>query len=310
MLLTVTLNPTVDKAYYVDELTLGEVVRVKSYTKTAAGKGIQVAKVARLLGMEVEATGFLGGHNGNYVAAFMTAAGIETSFVEVEDETRTCINVNVPGSAKQTTLLEPGAPVSAEEQEKFLRTYAERLQECEMVAICGSVPSGIDESFYPKLIAMAKQAGKRVLLDTSGKLLSKGVEAHPDLIKPNRDELMDLIGRELKTTDEIIDAALELQARGVATVIVSLGKHGAIFATAQGVYHGTTPDIKIVNTIGCGDSLVAGYATGLLRKLPMEETIKLAMAVSTANALRHETGYFVQEDLDRLLKQVSAEKLR
>jgi tagatose 6-phosphate kinase len=310
MILTVTLNPTVDKSYYVDKLLPGEVNRIREFTETPGGKGIQVAKVANLLGQQVRATGFLGGRTGNYINSFLENAGIETSFVAVDDETRTCVNVNDASTGRQTELLEPGAKITQEKQQEFLKHYEELLKDCDIVAISGSVPAGIDENYYPQLIALAKQTGKKVVLDTSGSLLRAGIKALPHIIKPNRDEIMELIGREIKTKEEVIAAASEIRAGGIETVIVSLGKDGAIFVTGDGVYQGVTPSIKIVNTVACGDSLVAGFATGFCRGMSMTDTIKLAMAVSTANALRRETGFFIQEDLDRLLTMVDAVKLK
>lgn len=309
MILTVTLNPTVDKAYEVEKLILGEVARVQGNRQTAAGKGIQVAKVAKLLGEEVSATGFIGGHNGQYIKEFLEKAGIQTKFILVEGETRTCINVMDLFTGRITELLEQGAPVSEHQQKKFLEHYKKLLPSCEIVAICGSVPRGIDKSYYYELIQLAKEMGKTILFDSSGELLAAGIKAHPDVIKPNRTELMELIGRKISTKEEIIAAASEIQATGIENVIVSLGGDGAVFVTGEGVFLGTTPDIPIVNTVGCGDSLVAGFAVGIRRGLPMMEKIKLAMAVSTANALHKETGFFLQEDLVSLLTMVDAIKM-
>lgn len=306
MILTVTLNPTVDKAYEVEKLVPGEVVRAQQSREAAAGKGIQVAKVARLLGEPVIAAGFLGGRVGAYIEHFLEKAGIETAFVQVEGDSRTCINIKDLSTGKTTEILEPGPDIPQEKQDAFLQQYKELLPRCEIVVLAGSVPAGIDENFYPKLITLAKQAGKTVLFDSSGKLLKAGVQACPDVIKPNKPEMAELLGRDIADMGELITAAKEIQRRGVKKVIVSLGKDGALFVTQEGVWRGTTPDIPIVNTVGCGDSMVAGFATGISRKLDIPSAIKLAMAVSTANALRKETGFFLQEDLDRLLTMVDA----
>jgi tagatose 6-phosphate kinase len=309
MILTVTLNPTVDKTYEVEKFVPGEVVRVKESRQAAAGKGIQVAKVAKLLGESVSATGYIGGHNGEYIKEFLEKAGISADFIQVEGETRTCINVKDLSSGRTTEILERGAPVPEKQQEEFLNNYKKLLVGCEIVAICGSVPSGIEKNVYVQLIKIAKDAGKTVLFDSSGELLAAGIKACPHVIKPNRDELAELIGRKITTKEEIVAAASEIRASGVENVIVSLGGDGAIFVTGDGVFQGTTPNIPIVNTVGCGDSLVAGFATGIRRGLPVEDKIKLAMAVSTANALHKETGFFLQSDLDKLLCMVDAVRL-
>ncbi|MDR3551909.1 MAG: 1-phosphofructokinase [Clostridia bacterium] len=309
MLVTVTVNPALDKLYYVEKLIPGEDIRVQHPTAHAGGKGIDVAKVARLLGIEVITTGFIGGHSGNFIMEALRNKGIREAFVRVSSETRSCINVYEDNSGKPTTLLEPGEAVSDAEREKLVKKYRQVIENCSMVAMCGSVPKGIGTDFYPELISIAKAAGKTVILDTSGELLRAGIEAKPDIIKPNRTEISSLLGREVKTRDEVVEAAVSLHEKGIGTVIVSLGRDGAVFATPQGVFQGTTPDIKPVNTVGCGDSLVAGYATGILKKQTVEETILLAMAVSTANALGSEAGFFRQNELDELMPQVGVIKI-
>ena len=306
MILTVTLNPTVDKVYDVDRLISGDVVRVKQWRETAGGKGIQVAKVANLLREFVKAIGFTGGRNGLYIKNFLDGVGVATEFVDVSGETRTCVNIRDNSNGRITEILEPGAQVSEHNKEEFLEKYRDNLKSCDIVTICGSVPPGIEMDFYPKLIDIAKQMGKKVVLDTNGDLLRAGIEAKPDIIKPNRKELIEVLERPVETRDEVVAAALELKSKGIGTVIVSLGKDGAIFATDEGVFQGITPDIKTVNTVGCGDALVA---VGFCRNLNTVDKIKLAMAVSTANALRKETGYFLQKDLQDLLKVVDAVKL-
>lgn len=312
MILTVTLNPTVDISYYIPSLTPGEVIRVQEKAEHAGGKGINVAKIAKLLKQNVIATGFLGGSNGDYINSTLIKAGIISSFVMVDDETRTCISVNDILSGKQTELLEAGSLATEEMQDEFVEHYCQLLNDCEYVVLAGSVPPGIDTSFYPKLIKLAKSAKKFVVLDTSDKLLKAAIDLCPediDVIKPNRDELSVCLGRKIKTLEETIAAAKEIQAKGIKTVIVSLGKDGAVFIMENEVYRGTTPDIKIVNTVGCGDSLVAGYVTGIMRKYSIEDRIKLAMAVSTANALSKEIGSFKNSDLEDLLNKVTAIKL-
>lgn len=309
MIGTVTLNPTVDKHYEVEKLIPGEAIRVKENRQAAAGKGIQVAKVARLLGEEVIATGFLGGRNGEFIRETLEKSGIRTEFVPVASETRTCVNIRDLSTGKITELLEEGASVGESAKADFSRRFGGLLSRCAILAICGSVPPGIDSDYVCGLIRSAKAAGKTVLFDASGDLLATGITACPDLIKPNRTELGELIGRELSGLDEIVAAARNLQQTGIPNVIVSLGKDGAVFVLPEGVFRGITPDIPVVNTVGCGDSMVAGFAAGLRQGLSVQEKIRLAMAVSTANALHKETGFFLQEDLEKLLGMVQAEQI-
>ena len=179
-----------------------------------------------------------------------------------------------------------------------------------MVTISGSVPKGTPPDFYGRLIRYAKERGIRVLLDTSGQLLRDGAAARPTLIKPNTDEIEQLLGAPAKSEEELIAAAEKLRDGGIEIVVISLGKDGALIACRDGVFRGVTPDIPVVNTVGCGDSMVAGFAVGLSRGYSLPETIRFAMAVSTANALTMETGYFKTEDLESLLGQVSVHKIK
>lgn len=309
MITTVTLNTSVDKLYLVDKLEDYTVMRVKEVHNTAGGKGLNVSRVAALLGEQVTALGFAGGYNGQYAEALLKKDGIESAFTTIQSETRSCINIRETSTSKHTELLEPGAMVTETEADQFLLEYQNRIEQADVITISGSVPQGIPIDFYAKLIDYAKQKQKPVLLDTSGKLLIEGIKAKPTLIKPNTDEIAQLFGRPVCSAEDVVQAALELQKDGIENVVVSLGKDGALAACKEGIFRCKTPDIPTVNTVGCGDSMIAGFATAMRRKLPIEETIKLAMAVSTANALTMETGNFRKEDVETLLTQVQVRKI-
>lgn len=309
MILTVTLNVAIDKLYVVDSLMPGEVIRVKDCTYNAGGKGINISKVVNLLKEKVTAIGFTGGYSGSFIKESVIKAGINEAFINVKGESRTSINVFDRSCGKVTEFLEPGMAVTEENIRNFTDLFYNLVDKCEIVTISGSVPRGIDDAFYQQLIIIAKSKCKKVILDTSGKLLQEGLKALPYAIKPNIYELTQLLGTEINNFDDIVNAAEVLHNRGIAIVIVSLGKDGALVVCDEGVYRGTTPDVKVVNSVGCGDSMVAAFAVGLVRNLGIEETLKLAMAVSTANALTKENGHFLQKDLDILMDEVKVIKL-
>ena len=309
MITTITLNTAVDKLYLVEQVEMDTVMRVKEVSNTAGGKGLNVSKVAALAGEQVRAMGFLGGFNGQYVRSLLQRDGILTDFVEIDGETRSCINIRNLSTRQHTEFLEPGSRVTPADLEAFLQLYGQALSDTDVVTISGSVPAGTPDDFYGQLVARGRAAGKPVLLDTSGQLLIQGVKAKPTLIKPNSDEIAQLLGTSIHSRQQLIDAAIELHRSGIAYVVVSLGKEGALIACREGVFHGTTPDIPVVNTVGCGDSMVAGFAVGIARGYPVEEMICFASAISTANALTMQTGSFRQEDLEQLLTRVEAHKL-
>ncbi|HBN81294.1 MAG TPA: 1-phosphofructokinase [Ruminococcaceae bacterium] len=309
MILTVTLNTSVDKLYVLNRLRPHEVMRVGEVNNTAGGKGLNVSRAAALLGERVAAMGFVGGHNGALFESLIREDGIEKRFTHVRAETRSCINVRDLETNRSTEFLEPGNPVTAEEVQNFLRDFEAELPSADVVTISGSMPKGVPPDFYASLIETARRRRKPVLLDTSGAALKNALAAKPALIKPNADEIRGLLHADASSQRELIAAAERLHQGGVSIVAVSLGKEGVLVVCGGGVYRGVTPDVPVVNTVGCGDSMVGAFAVGLARRTPMEEAIRCAVAVSTANALTKATGFFHQKDLMELLPRVRVERL-
>lgn len=309
MILTVTANAAIDKRYVTRGFEDGSVNRVISCVANAGGKGINVSRVAAIAGEKVTATGFLGGHAGKFIEEHIHRRGIRGDFVWCEGESRTCINIWDEIKEQQTEFLEPGFEVSREDCDRLIRKFASLLPECRVVTISGSVPAGADVDLYRKMIREAREYGKPVLLDTSGSLLKECIQEKPSLIKPNIDEIRMLTGRELETREELLDAASEFHDAGIETVVISLGADGSLVSGKEGIFDVHVPKIETVNTVGCGDSMIAGLAVGISRGLGMEEMIRLASAVSAANAMRLETGFIVMEDVETLLPEIEIRKI-
>ncbi|MBE6906410.1 1-phosphofructokinase [Marasmitruncus massiliensis] len=309
MILTVTLNASVDKSYVVDHLDPYKVMRVKEVNNTAGGKGLNVSRVAALAGEPVTAMGFIGGHNGRLFESLIFVRGIEKRFTHINAETRCCINVRDLATNKSTEFLEPGSLVTEDDLAAFLHDFETQLPLSRIVTISGSMPKGVPADFYGLLVELARRAGKPVLLDSSGEALRAALSAYPTFIKPNADEICQLLGKTVSSRQEVIAAARQLHDGGVDTVAVSLGRDGVLVVSGEGVYRGITPNVPVVNTVGCGDSMVAGFAVGLARGMALPERIRYAVAISTANALTQETGSFRGEDLEALLPQIQVERL-
>jgi tagatose 6-phosphate kinase len=303
MILTVTLNVAIDKVYRVEELKPGEVMRVDECKYTAGGKGLNVTKVAKITGAEVLATGFAGGHAGAFVREQLEKKGIPNDFVFVNGETRSCINIIDEKTGKQTEFLEPGFIVTAEDISAFLHKFDLLIEGADVITLSGSVPAGCGDTIYADLIFHANAQGKKVILDSSGRLLAQGIKAQPTMIKPNSDEIAALTGITGTDRRQLGNCAQKLQRSGIAYVVISLGRDGALLACDEGVLQGTTPDIPVVNTVGCGDAMVAAFAVGFERDYSARELLRFALAVSIANALTMETGFYRPEDLHRLLEQ-------
>ena len=309
MILTVTLNAAIDKRYVVEGFRTGEVNRVKECTYVPGGKGLNVSKPASIYGAEVVATGFAGGHAGAYIEDALKPFGIRSAFYHVDAESRSCINIWDEVNQVQTEFLEPGFTLTEEDFAGFEAKFRQLVQEAKVVAMSGSVPKGLDGTAYQRLVKIVKDAGIPVILDTSGKLLEMGIEAIPTMIKPNIDENRMLTGKRCDDISEIIEAARAIHERGVKIVAVSLGADGSLAVGDDGIFRARVPKIDAVNTVGCGDSMIAGFALGLSKGLPLEETLRLASAISAAAAMREETGFFVMEDMEKLLPQIEITRL-
>lgn len=309
MILTVTLNAAIDKRYVVENFQVGEVNRVKECAYVPGGKGLNVSKPLAISGADVVATGFVGGHAGNYIEDTLKPFHIKSEFYHVEAESRSCINIWDETNHVQTEFLEPGFTLTEADFEGFTDKFKGLVEKADVVAMSGSVPKGLDGTAYQRLVKIVKEAGKKVILDTSGRLLTMGIEAKPTMIKPNIDEIRMLTGKTCDDLDEMIEAAKLIHENGVEIVAVSLGGDGSFVVCDEGIFRAEVPKIDAVNTVGCGDSMIAGFALGLSEGLPMEEILRKASAISAAAAMREETGYYVKEDMEKIYPQIRIIKL-
>ncbi len=303
MITTVTLNASIDKAYHMDAPNRGgEVARVKRTVNSAGGKGLNVARIIKLLGGEVNVTGLQGGFNGQYLKALAREDGLLEDFFEIKGETRSCINILDP-VFKSTEYLEAGPEVTLDEEERFKEFFKTAIQKSGVVTLSGSLPSGMSKSAYAHLIEEAKKAGKTVILDTSGEALEKSLGAGPDFIKPNKEEIEALTGLKMKNTEDLIEAACKLREKGALNVLISLGGDGAVLITEDQVYKMDPPSVAVKNTVGCGDSMVGALAYALDQGLGKKEALRFAGAVGAANAKEEKTGYVNAEELPGLIQR-------
>lgn len=309
MITTVTLNASIDKAYRMDSaIENGEVMRVASCRNSAGGKGLNVARIVKLCGEDVLATGFVGGHNGAYLEDLVGQDGIKHQFEHIQGETRSCINI-LDEKYGSTEYLEPGCEVTAEEEQKFIERFDTIIDESDVITISGSIPKGLNPDIYDRMVRQVKRKGKQVILDTSGKLLRFGIQACPTLIKPNQDEIEQLYDKQITNRNDVIACAKDLHAKGIAYVVISLGGDGALMVCDEGTFHAKSPKIEVVNTVGCGDSMVGALAVSLKRKESPRKALTYAVAVAAANALSPNTGDFKQQDFDNLIHQVEVNQL-
>lgn len=309
LITTVTLNAAIDKTYYLPALEPESVMRVKRLYAEAGGKGVNVARVIRQLGRSVLATGFTGGCNGLFIRRELERQQIPHDFVEVDGESRLCLNIIDESNGASTEILEPGPTLGADAMESFEAKLQGLAAQSSVVCISGSLPAGVPKDFYAKLVDSAKREGAVVLLDTSGEALLRGAEAAPYMIKPNEEEAAQLIGRPLADTPQMIDQLAALERLNIPCLTLSLGKEGSLTCYEGAYYQVRPPRIQAVNTVGCGDAFMAGMAICISEGRSIEEALRYATAVASANALNEQAGYVNPDDVEELLKQVEVVRL-
>lgn len=310
MIMTVTLNASIDKAYQMKSaIEYGKVMRVFKCRNSAGGKGLNVARIVKLCGSDVKATGMVGGFNGAYLEKLLDEDNISHSFYHIKGETRSCINI-LDEAYGSTELLEPGCEVGKEECDAFMQDFFPKvIEKSSIITMSGSVPSGIPKDIYAAMIKIAMEKNHQVILDTSGELLKYGIEARPTMVKPNKEELEALYKKEISNIDDVIECASKIHQSGIEYVVVSLGGDGALLACKEGIFQAKPPKLSVVNTVGCGDSMVGAFATALEKKLSPQEILKYAVAVASANACTKETGSFELDTSRKILEKVELVKL-
>ena len=278
---TVTPNPALDLTTRLGALVPGAVNRVREAREDPGGKGINVAGflASQGAGVPVLATGWLGEANAAAFRAFLAAGGIADRFLPVAGSTRTNVKI-VEDDERVTDLNFPGFAVDAAAEDALAAAVRAVAAECGWVALCGSLPRGASPGLHARLLGEARAAGARVLLDASGPSFAAALGAGPDVIKPNGEELGELLGEAVAGVADAAAALGKVQARGVGTVIVSLGAEGAVFAEGDARVHAVGRPRALVSTVGAGDAMVAGWLMGTLRGLDLAGKARLATAFS------------------------------
>ena len=308
MILTVTMNPSVDISYPLDELEIDSINRVSQARKEAGGKGLNVARVIRQADEEVLATGLIGGYLGQYITSRLDNINVDNNFYSIAGESRNCIALLHQGL--QTEILEAGPEISPEEQQQFLAHFTHLIRGCRIVTLSGSLPKGVAKDFYRRLIQLANVQEKPVLLDCSGECLKSVVNGgdFPLLIKPNQQELEQLTGgvldpESVESFITMVNGHSGLQK--IPWIIVSLGKAGA-FARINGKYYtASIPQINAVNPVGSGDATIAGLAIAIYKQESPENALKRAMAFGILNAKEEQTGCINMADFSGVFNQVN-----
>lgn len=308
MIVTVTMNPAVDKTIFLDGLHRGTLNRMKRVVMDAGGKGINVSKTIAALGGNSIATGFLGGNNGRFIEKTLKHAGIRTDFVHMDAETRTNYKI-MEADGTLTELNESGTEISAQKFSELSQKLCDYAEENTLFVLSGSVPPGISPDAYGRLIRRLKKQGACVFLDADGEMFCRGMAEHPDFIKPNRREALQYYGLSEETENqELIRYAGKFLKSGTDFAAVSLGSKGAAFLTNEGEYFAEALPVKAVSTVGAGDAMVAALCMGYEMKLPLREQMIFAMAVSAGAVETEGTKPPTMKRVRELTKQVVLKK--
>ncbi|MDO5736063.1 MAG: 1-phosphofructokinase [Propionibacteriaceae bacterium] len=306
MIVTLTPNPSVDRAITVSELQRGEVHRVSGIRIDAGGKGVNVARAVTAQGGDALAVLPVGGPEGHLLEELLDAADVPRRSVDIAGAARMNISVLEPGGTT-TKFNEPGPTLSPAECSALLDATVSAASDATWVVGCGSLPPGLPMDLYAQLVRRIHDLGGLVAIDSSGEALAAAVAAVPDLIKPNHEELEELVGRPLPTLADVHRAAVELVSSGIKYVAVSLGGDGALLVTAEETLHARAVISHPLSTVGAGDCMLAGLLHGLTHTLPTAEALCLGVSWGAAAVTLPGSRVPAPEDLRNIRVELTDE---
>jgi len=308
-ILTITLNPAIDKTVVIPKFKIGHDFREKALSVSAGGKGINVSRVLSRLKCPTVAGGFLGGPNGDYINNHLKRENIKSAFSPVSRNTRTSLTIIDPTSGKITRVLERGPMVNKKELNVFRKHYCALLARASCVVISGRNIPGAPSSFYATLIRIAAKRKLFTLLDTSGQPYHEGLKSQPCMIKPNLAECEQVLGKKVKSLEMIKWAAQRLYQRGIRTVAITMGSQGALVYNGEKMLLVKPPKVQGKNPVGCGDAFIAGFLASRRKGETFEKSARLAVACGTANVLSINPGHIAPLILHQIQKAITTRTL-
>ncbi|MBN8209497.1 1-phosphofructokinase [Bacillus sp. NTK071] len=298
MIYTITLNPSVDYIIQLDNLKTGLVNTVDEETKIAGGKGVNVTRVLKRLGHQSTALGFVGGFTGEFIEKSLNDEDLSTDFIRVEGDTR----INIKLKNGEETEINGLSPTISEHNVDQLFEQLSHTVAGDLVVMAGSVPASIHQSIYSRILHSLPE-GVLAIVDTKGKALEETVKAKPFLVKPNHHELGDLFGVEVTTVDDAVKYGKKVQAMGAENVIVSMAGDGAVFITKEEILFGNVPVGQVKNSVGAGDSVVAGFLSTYIETGDLKQAFESGIAAGSASAFS--AGFCTEGEVKALRKQIA-----
>ncbi|MBE1162596.1 1-phosphofructokinase family hexose kinase [Dyella acidiphila] len=308
MITVAGFNTAIDRYIRLDALQPGEIHRARAEQVYPGGKGVHVAQTIAALGERVQLIGLVDAPHRNLISRRMSERGVLFHGVEVAGELRHCMALQEAGG-RMTEILGQGPLLSPLERDALLHAFRRAAEDSELVILSGSLPRGFAATLYADLAAHVQAHGMRCLVDASGEAMRQTLLARPLMLKPNRDEISELLGYAVTDLDAATQAVLALRAQGIAMPVVTMGELGAVAADDSGVWCARIDAMQVVNTVGSGDCFLAGMAVALARHMPLEHALRLGVACGAANAQAEETGFAERAAVDALLPNVSVYRM-
>ena len=306
MIYTITFNPAVDLVIQVLNCQLGTLNRSMGEEYVAGGKGINMSIVLKRLGVDNIATGFLGGFSGKFIEEFLEKEGINPQFISVEGTTR--INVKVKGEV-ETEINAAGPNVGVEKFQQLTNYFKGVLKEGDIVFLAGNAAPGLDETSYVEIARLCHARGVKLVLDTTKKSLLACLPYQPFMIKPNQHELEELFGVKIETQEEMLNYAFQLREKGARNVLISCGGEGAFLVSETGqVLISNTPKGTLINSVGAGDSMLAGFMAKFIGTSDYRKSLKQGSASGSATAFS--VGIATRELIEELMPHIKIEEIQ
>lgn len=285
MIYTITFSPSIDYISYVDNFEAAALNRSTTARFYPGGKGINISRILTRLDCPTTAWGYVGGFTGQFIEEYLSEEKVRHQFLSLQQQTR--INVKIK-STEETDINGPSPNLSMENIEDLKRLVKQYLAKDDWLIVSGTIPNTVSDEFFEYLQNHCKTVGAKWILDTSGPRLKKLINFCPFLIKPNQEELEELVGQKITTIEETVNYAKQLVAQGVQVVVVSLGAKGAICSSKVETLLAQAPKGEVVNTVGAGDSLVAGMMAQIVKVRSLEEAFRYGVAAGSATAFQED----------------------
>jgi len=302
LIYTITVNPSIDYVLQLENLNTGEVNRTQNDVKLPGGKGINVSRIMKELKIDSTALGFVGGATGSMFEELLSQHNLKTAFTRVNEDTRINVKINATAQNEETEINGAGPSITDNERQTFMDNLA-GIGEGDIVVMAGSLCKNLDSKFYLDIAKKIQTQGAEFVIDTTGQALLDTLPLHPLVVKPNHHELAELFNVTFKDEQEIITYARKLLAKGAKHVLVSMAGDGALLVTKDKAYKANAPKGTVINSVGAGDSMIAGFAGTFMETKDPIESFHMGAACGSATAFSQDIA--IREKIDQVYKDIS-----